>query len=65
MMKDPSIPKAPKMEALGAVLAKLGVNELTTNFFSEPLTPQSAGGRKVVPCVGMSSRSAWNNTWLS
>jgi F-type H+-transporting ATPase subunit O len=34
MMKDPSIPKGPKMDALGTVLSKLGVNELTTNFFS-------------------------------
>lgn len=47
-MKDPSIPRGPKQAALDAILAKLGVNDLTKNFFGafyELLGAQASSAR--------------------
>ena len=35
-LKDPSIPKPDKQAALDGILGKMGVSDLTKNFFSTP-----------------------------
>ena len=40
-MKDPSIPRGPKQEALDAVLGKIGVSDLTQNFFGKSIASAS------------------------